>query len=105
MVPEVAGGGWRESAVDARQIRRRAHCSSRAGAVARVSALMHSGCRIDQVYLCRDPVDFRKSIDGLSALVEQELKLDPFGSTLYVFVNWYRTKIKVLYWHCNGFCL
>ena len=66
---------------------------------------MHPGCRIDQVYLCRDPVDFRKSIDGLSALVEQELKLDPFASALYVFVNRHRNKIKVLYWHRNGFCL
>ena len=66
---------------------------------------MHPGCRIDQVYLCRDPVDFRKSIDGLSALVEQELKRDPFGSALYVFVNRHRNKIKVLYWHRNGFCL
>ena len=54
---------------------------------------MHPGCRIEQVYLCRDPVDFRKSIDGLSALVEQELKLDPFGSALYVFVNRHRNKI------------
>ena len=66
---------------------------------------MHPGCRIDQVYLYRDPVNFRKSIDGLSALVEQELKRDPFGSALYVFVNRHRNKIKVLYWHRNGFCL
>ena len=66
---------------------------------------MHPGCRIDQVYLCRDPVDFRKSIGGLSVLVEQELGLDPFGSALYVFVNRDRSKIKVLYWHRNGFCL
>ncbi|WP_332879528.1 IS66 family insertion sequence element accessory protein TnpB [Massilia sp. S19_KUP03_FR1] len=48
---------------------------------------MHPGCRIDQVFLCREPVDFRKSIGGLSVLVEQELRLDPFGSALYVFVN------------------
>jgi transposase len=40
---------------------------------------MHPGSRIDQVYLCRAPIDFRKSIDGLSALVEQELVLNPFG--------------------------
>jgi transposase len=57
------------------------------------------------VYLCRQPVDFRKSIDGLCALVEQELLLNPFGSALYVFVNRQRTKIKALYWHRNGFCL
>jgi len=66
---------------------------------------MHPGSHIDQVYLCRDPIDFRKSIDGLSVLVEQALELNPFGSALYVFVNRQRNKIKALYWHRNGFCL
>lgn len=66
---------------------------------------MHPGCRVEQVYLCRAPIDFRKSIDGLSALVQQELALDPFGSALYVFINRQRNKMKVLYWHRNGFCL
>ena len=66
---------------------------------------MHPGCPIAQVYLCRAPIDFRKSINGLSVLVQQELQLNPFGSALYVFVNRQRNKIKVLYWHRNGFCL
>lgn len=66
---------------------------------------MHPGCQIEQVYLCRAPIDFRKSIGGLSVLVEQELALNPFGSALYVFVNRQHNKIKVLYWHRNGFCL
>ena len=66
---------------------------------------MHPGAQIELVYLCRKPVDFRKSIDGLSALVERELLLNPFAGALYVFVNRTRTRIKVLYWHRNGFCL
>jgi transposase len=66
---------------------------------------MHPGCQISQVYLCQAPVDFRKAIGGLSVLVEQELELDPFASALYVFINRQRNKIKVLYWHRNGFCL
>ena len=66
---------------------------------------MHPGCPIEQVYLCRKPIDFRKSIDGLSVLVEQGLEMNPFGNALYVFVNRQRTKIKALYWHRNGFCL
>ncbi len=66
---------------------------------------MHPGCAIEQVYLCRDAIDFRKAINGLSVMVEQELGLNPFGSALYVFVNRSRNKIKVLYWHRNGFCL
>ena len=35
---------------------------------------MHPGHRIEAVYLCREAVDFRKSIDGLSALAEQQFK-------------------------------
>lgn len=66
---------------------------------------MHPGCRIEQVYLCREPIDFRKSINGLSIMVEQSLGLNPFAAYLYVFINRQRSKIKVLYWHRNGFCL
>ena len=66
---------------------------------------MHPGCHINSVYLCREPVDFRKSIGGLSALVEQQLQMNPFDDALFVFVNRQRDKIKALYWHRNGFCL
>ena len=41
---------------------------------------MHPGCHIEQVYLCQEPIDFRKAINGLSVMVEQELGLNPFGS-------------------------
>lgn len=50
-------------------------------------------------------VDFRKSINGLSILVEQTLQLNPFGACLYLFINRQRNKLKGLYWHRNGFCL
>lgn len=65
---------------------------------------MHPGCPIEQVYLCREPIDFRKQIDGLSVLVELELGLSPFASALYVKTRRQRHKIKALYWHRNGFC-
>jgi hypothetical protein len=51
-----------------------------------------------RVYLCREPVDFRRGICGLSLLVEQGLGLDPFAAALYVFVNKYRNRIRILYW-------
>ncbi len=66
---------------------------------------MHPGSRIGSVYLCRQPVDFRKQIDGLAVLVEHELEMNLFGDALFVFVNRARNKIKALYWHRNGFCL
>jgi len=58
-----------------------------------------------QVYLYRGIVDMRKSIDGLSSIVEQELGLSPFGPSLFVFCNRRRDKIKLLYWERSGFVL
>ena len=55
-----------------------------------------------EVYLCRDIVDMRKSINGLSILVEQTLGLDPFAAQLFVFCNRKRDKVKILYWERSG---
>ena len=57
------------------------------------------------VYLYADCVDMRKSIDGLAALIEQETTLSPFSTTLFVFCNRQRDKIKLLLWERNGFVL
>ena len=57
------------------------------------------------VYLHKDPVDFRKSINGLAILVEAEMELNPFEKALFAFCNRQRDKIKILYWERNGFCL
>ena len=47
----------------------------------------------------------RKSINGLSAIVELELELSPFAPALFVFCNRGRDKIKILYWERTGFVL
>ena len=48
--------------------------------------MMRPGDDVD-VYLCREVVDMRKSINGLSIRVEQALGLDPFSPQLFVFCN------------------
>jgi transposase len=58
-----------------------------------------------KVYLHRDAVDFRKNINGLAALVEQALGLDPFATAVYVFRNRRADRIKILGWDRNGFWL
>jgi transposase len=58
-----------------------------------------------QVYFARDPVDLRKQIDGLSLIVQEHFELDPFSPALFAFCNRQHDKVKVLYWHINGFCL
>lgn len=56
-----------------------------------------------QVYLYNQPVDMRKSMDGLAGIVEQHMKLSPFSKSLFVFVNKRKDKLKMLAWERNGF--
>lgn len=58
-----------------------------------------------KVYIAREPLDFRKQIDGLSLHVQEVLGLDPLSEHVFVFRNRSRDKLKALYWHGNGFCL
>lgn len=58
---------------------------------------------LPRVYLCRDPVDMRKSINGLSVLAEAVLSMNPFEPHLFAFCNRRRDKIKLLYFEGNGF--
>lgn len=67
--------------------------------------MMRPSNALPAVYLCMEPVDFRKHIDGLAMLVEEELGLDPFCEQLFVFINRRRDKVKILYWERSGFAL
>lgn len=52
-----------------------------------------------------EPVDFRKSIDGLAIAVGNALGRDPMGGEVFLFRNRTRTALKALYWTPNGFVL
>ncbi|QLB57932.1 IS66 family insertion sequence element accessory protein TnpB [Pseudomonas plecoglossicida] len=66
---------------------------------------MRPDAKVEKVYLYPKPVDFRKSIDGLAALVELDIKVAVFDPVLFVFLNKPRNRVKILYWERNGFCL
>lgn len=57
------------------------------------------------IYLHRDPVDFRKAINGLAVIVSDAMELPPCEPALFVFCNRQRSQIKVLYWDETGFAL
>ena len=58
-----------------------------------------------EVYIAVGTTDMRKSINGLSLLVEEEFELNLFTGSLFAFCNRRKDIIKILYWSDNGFCL
>lgn len=60
---------------------------------------------VPDVYLHRDPVDFRKAINGLVVIIEQSMDLSPYAQALFVFTNRRCDKLKIVYWDETGFCL
>ncbi len=57
------------------------------------------------IWFYRQPVDFRKQIDGLVILVTDILEQNPTCGQLFVFRNKQADKVKLLYWEDNGFWL
>lgn len=70
----------------------------------RAAAVQSLDC-FSKVYLHRDPVDMRKSINGLSMIVLDDLALSFEPGRVFVFVSRCGRKLKLLYWDRTGFAL
>lgn len=55
-----------------------------------------------KVYLATEPVDLRKSFNGLYALTANVLKEKPEGGALFVFTNKRRNRVKILTFDGTG---
>jgi len=58
-----------------------------------------------KIFVRPGATDFRKQINGLSVIVQEELSHDVFSGNLFLFSNRRRTHLKALYWDRTGFCL
>jgi transposase len=52
-----------------------------------------------------EPIDMRRSIDGLVGAVQSLLNEDPLSGTLYVFFNRRGNYLKLIGWDRTGYCL
>ena len=52
----------------------------------------------NEIYIVTGRTDMRKSIDGLCAIVEDQLHMDPKRSALYLFCGKRCDRIKALLW-------
>ena len=58
-----------------------------------------------KVFLCCQPIDMRKGMDGLSAQVKTVIRMDPFSGHLFVFRGKRAGYVKILHWDGSGMCL
>lgn len=58
-----------------------------------------------RIFIACGQTDMRKSIDGLTAIVSQTYKLDPFQNAIYLFCGRRRDRVKALFWEGDGFLL
>ncbi len=58
-----------------------------------------------RIYVALDPVDMRKSFDGLAALVEGTLGVDPLSGHLVLFRNRRGNLLKMLFFDGSGFTI
>ena len=58
-----------------------------------------------RIFVRPGATDMRKSIVTLGILVKEEMDMDPFSDSLFLFCAKNRKQIKILYWDKTGFCL
>jgi len=55
------------------------------------------------IHLVCGVTDMRKSIDGLTVVIQHQLARDPMASAVFVFCNRYRNRLKIIEWDSDGF--
>ena len=58
-----------------------------------------------EVYLYREPIDFRAGINSLAVLVQETMALDPFAPAVFAFCNRRRDRVKLLFFDRSGFVM
>lgn len=58
-----------------------------------------------KVVVATQPVDFRKGINGLAALVSEALKANPYCGDVFVFRSRRSDRLKLLVWDGTGVVL
>jgi transposase len=56
-----------------------------------------------RIYLATGATDLRRSIDGLSAVVRDQLHLEPLSGHWFLFRNTRGDRLKILIWDHGGF--
>lgn len=57
------------------------------------------------IFVAAEPVDMRRSFDGLAKATTEVLKKNPRDRALFIFYNRSHDRLKILWWDQSGYCL
>ena len=58
-----------------------------------------------RIFVCTTPQDMRRSFDRLAQCARELVGQDPQAGAMFVFASKSATRIKVLWWDRNGYCI
>jgi len=58
-----------------------------------------------KIFIRPGHTDMRKAVNGLTAIVQKAMELDPFCGGVFIFCNRHRRLLKAVYWDKSGFWL
>src|SRR5690349_18606070 len=58
-----------------------------------------------RIFVCTEPVDMRRSFEGLARCTRELLEQDPASGALFLFTGKRGTSLKALWWDKTGYCI
>jgi transposase len=58
-----------------------------------------------RIFVCVQPVDLRKSFDGLAKCTREIVQRDRTSGALFLFTGRRATSLKCLWWDTSGYCI
>jgi len=58
-----------------------------------------------RIFVATQPVDGRKGVDSLAAIVRSALSQDPLSGHLYVFFSRRCDRVRIVYWDRSGYAM
>ena len=56
-----------------------------------------------RIFIRPGDTDLRKAVNGLTVMIEEQMRGEPFSGNIYLFCNRGRKLLKALWWDRNGF--
>jgi len=58
-----------------------------------------------RIFLCKDPMNMRKSFEGLGSAIEQLFPGEIRSGAFFIFLNRSKDSVKVMFWDRDGFVI